>query len=284
MEQIKATLKGQSLLFSFQNALVFGFGLITGTAAGLIGVGGGEFRLPILLRLFNQRPQTASAINLSVGVFTVTLSLLRRWTLHEWTVSDVLFVGILATASVFGSIAGAKYATKLSNLFIRRTMYGYLLIVGVWMLFESITHTEHFLCAPQGVWKLLLAAGAGSAIACVSALFGVAGGEMRIPILMYLFAIPIKEAGTISLAASIPTVAAGATTYGVSGHLSKESLLIALVMGIGSLGGVLIGTSLVPFIDKHVMKGMLGVVLLLATVSLAWSDVSKGTSPKETTA
>jgi hypothetical protein len=33
---------------------------------------------------------------------------------------------------------------------------------------------------------------------------------MRIPALPYLFAMPVKIAGTISLMASIPTVAAGA--------------------------------------------------------------------------
>lgn len=282
MEDTKVTSKSQSLLLSFQNILVFGFGVITGTAAGLIGVGGGEFRLPVLLHLFKQRPKTASAVNLLVGLFTVTLSLIRRWTLHEWNVSDVLFVIILAVSSIFGSIMGAKYITKLSNSFIKRTIYLYLLIVGGWMLFESITHTEHFLFAPQGVWKLLLGALAGIAIAFISAIFGVAGGEMRIPTLIYLFAIPIKEAGTISLAASVPTVAAGATTYRSLGHLPKESLLIALIMGIGSLGGVLIGTSLVPLIDKHVMKGVLGVILLLATVSLAWSDIFKDKSLQET--
>lgn len=278
MEDTKTSFKNQSLPLYFQNFLIFGFGVITGTASGLIGVGGGEFRLPVLLRLFNQRPKTASAINLLVGLFTVTLSLLRRWTLHEWNVRDVLLVFIIAIASILGSIMGAKYVTKLSTSFIKRTIYLYLLIVGGWMLFESITQTEHFLFAPQGIWKLFLGAIIGIAIAFISAILGVAGGEMRIPILIYLFAIPIKEAGTISLAASVPTVAAGAMTYRLLGHLPKESLLISLVMGIGSLCGVLIGTSLLPFIDKHIMKGILGVILLLATVSLAWSDILKNKS------
>jgi uncharacterized membrane protein YfcA len=275
MENTKERFKSQSLLFSFQNILVFGFGLITGTAAGLIGVGGGEFRLPVLLHLFKQRPKTASAINLLVGLFTVTLSLIRRWTLHEWHISDVFFVMILATASIFGAVAGAKYAAKLSNPFIKRIIYIYLLIVGAWMLFESITQTEHFLFAPQGAGKLFLGGVAGIAIAFISAIFGVAGGEMRIPALIYLFAIPIKEAGTISLAASVTTVAAGAKTYHSLGHLPKESVLIVLLMGIGSLGGVLIGTSLVPLIDKHLLKGVLGVILLFATLALAWSDMLK---------
>ena len=42
-------------------------------------------------------------------------------------------------------------------------------------------------------------------------------------------------------------------------------------MGVGSLIGVLIGASLLPVVDKHTIKGLLGVILLLATVSLVFS-------------
>ena len=40
-------------------------------------------------------------------------------------------------------------------------------------------------------------------------------------------------------------------------------------MAAGSLAGVFLGTSLLPFVDKHLLKGLLGAVLLLATVCLA---------------
>jgi uncharacterized membrane protein YfcA len=39
-------------------------------------------------------------------------------------------------------------------------------------------------------------------------------------------------------------------------------------MGAGSLIGVLIGAALLPYVDKHVLKGILGGILLLATVGL----------------
>jgi uncharacterized protein len=92
---------------------------------------------------------------------------------------------------------------------------------------------------------------------------------MRIPALMYLFAMPIKVAGTISLLVSIPTVAAGAVTYRRLGYVPNRVLLIAFLMALGSLAGVLIGTSLLALVDKHVLKGILGIILLLATAALA---------------
>jgi uncharacterized membrane protein YfcA len=91
---------------------------------------------------------------------------------------------------------------------------------------------------------------------------------MRIPALMYLFAVPVKAAGTVSLIASIPTVAAGAFTYRKLGHIPNRVLVLSLVMGAGSIIGVLAGASLLPFVSKHTLKVMLGLVLLLATVCL----------------
>lgn len=48
---------------------------------------------------------------------------------------------------------------------------------------------------------------------------------------MYLFAVPVKEAGTLSLAASAPTVAAGALTYRRLGHISNRVLILSFLMG-----------------------------------------------------
>ena len=98
---------------------------------------------------------------------------------------------------------------------------------------------------------------------------GVAGGEMRIPALLYLFAVPIQAAGTLSLMVSIPTLAAGAVTDRRLGGLPNSALRVGLLMGVASAIGVLIGSSLLSYADRDVIKGALGLVLLVATVHLA---------------
>jgi uncharacterized membrane protein YfcA len=72
------------------------------------------------------------------------------------------------------------------------------------------------------------------------------------------------------LLVSIPTVAAAAFTYRRQGHIPNNVLAVAVVTGIGSIIGVLIGAALLPYVDKHTLKGMLGVVLLAATAGLLW--------------
>jgi uncharacterized membrane protein YfcA len=44
--------------------------------------------------------------------------------------------------------------------------------------------------------------------------------------------------------------------------------ILSVVMGTGSLIGVLVGASLLPHLNKHTVKAMLGVILLAATACL----------------
>jgi uncharacterized protein len=250
-------------------SLAAAFGLVTGAAAGLIGVGGGEFRIPFLLYLFGAAVKTAAGVNLIVGLFTVCVAFVRRWGQLAWTAEDITLALVFTVASLLGAVLGARRAHRWSSPVLHKIICLYLLVVGAWMLIEAISQTDHVLFNPQGTERILLAAITGLLIAIVSAILGVAGGEMRIPVLMYLFAMPITAAGTISLLVSIPTVAAGALTYRRLGYVPNRGLLIAVVMAGGSLAGVLIGTALLPLVNKHVLKGLLGIILLLATAALA---------------
>lgn len=262
--------------FAGDGLLAFLAGVVLGTAAGLIGVGGGEFRIPVLLHVLRLEVKTAAGVNLIVGFFTVVLAFLRRWGQQPWPTDELILAGILIASSAVGSVVGARQAHRLPARPLKRVVLAYLLAVGVWMIVEAVTHAEVVLLNPSGMARWVLAAGVGFAIAAVSGSLGVAGGEMRIPALLYLFGYGVKEAGTISLLASIPTVGAGAVAYRRLGHIPNRALVLAVVMGGGSLLGVLLGTALLPFVDKHLLKGLLGAVLLLATACLALPEFFNG--------
>jgi uncharacterized membrane protein YfcA len=243
-------------------------GLLTGVAAGLVGVGGGEFRIPVLVQLLGLPLKLAGGINLVVGLFTVVLGVLRRWGQHSSTGDDLVLAGIMAVVSVFGAAIGVFGRQKLSLRPLKSVTCVYLVLVGAWMLYEAIAHTEHVLLDLRGAGRWMLAALVGFVTAVASGILGVAGGEMRIPALLYLFGLPIREAGTLSLIVSIPTVAAGALTDRHLGRLPNTALPIALLMGAASALGVLAGAALLPYADRDVIKGSLGVILMLATVRL----------------
>jgi len=248
-------------------------GLVTGAAAGLVGVGGGEFRMPVLVRIVKFPLRTAAGVNLVVGLATVTVSLWRRWAQRTVLWDEINIAVVMIAASLMGSVIGSLLRKRLRVPVLRTTVSIYLVIVGAWMVYEAITHTDYGFSGPSGVWRVVLAFIIAFVIAVVSGVFGVAGGEMRIPALMYLFGIPIKAAGTLSLLVSIPTVAGAAVTDRRIGHLPNKVLAPALILAVASIVGVLVGASFVATISQQATKGVLGVILILATVRMATAEL-----------
>ena len=63
-------------------------------------------------------------------------------------------------------------------------------------------------------------------------------------------------------------LAAGAFTDRRLGGIPDSVVRVAGIMGIASAIGVFVGAALVSYANREVIKGTLGVVLLLATVRL----------------
>jgi uncharacterized membrane protein YfcA len=257
-------------------SLGFVSGAVIGAAAGLIGVGGGEFRIPVLLHVFRLPVKAAAGANTVIGLFVVVLSVARRWGQQPLPKDDIATGLVMAAFSVVGAVIGARQAHRIASPVLKKVVSVYLLAVGVWMVAEAYLHAECTLFEPVGPVRWMLAAMVGFLVAAASGALGVAGGEMRIPALMYLFAMPVKVAGTVSLIASIPTVAAGALTYRRLGHIPNRVLLLSVLMGVGSLVGVLIGAALLPLVDKHMLKALLGAILLVATACLTLPGLVNG--------
>jgi uncharacterized membrane protein YfcA len=53
-------------------------------------------------------------------------------------------------------------------------------------------------------------------------------------------------------------------------------MVLSLLMGAGSVVGVLVGASLLPLVDKHTLKALLGVILLVATLCLTLPGLFNG--------
>jgi uncharacterized protein len=243
-------------------------GLVTGVAAGFVGVGGGEFRIPVLIRALHFSLHAAAGVNLVVGLFVVALGAYRR--LGQSAVSDGgwTLVAIMGAVSVVGSVVGVALRHRLRVGPLGLIVRGYLILAGLWMLYESVAHAEHVLLDPSGTARWMLAGIVAFTIAVICGVLGIAGGEMRIPALLYLFGLPIVEAGTLSLLASIPTVTVGAMADRRRGGIPNAVIPVALVMGIASALGVLIGVALIPYASREVIKGVLGAVLLLSAIRL----------------
>lgn len=245
-------------------------GSLIGVLGGLIGLGGAEFRLPVLVGMFRLALLDAVIMNKAMSLVLVCAALLFRSGEIPWqqlTPHLDVVLNLLA-----GSLIGAWYAAgqvlRMPRHWLQRLILLLLVGLGLLMLAESVFGL-HSAGAPliANAWLQMFAGLlAGLLIGMVAALLGVAGGELLIPTLVLLYGLDIKLAGSLSLMISLPTMLVGFARFSRSSAfavLARERLLLVW-MSAGSILGAAIGGLLLGWVPTHLLLGALGVILLIS--------------------
>lgn len=249
--------------------LAFLYAVPIGALGGLMGLGGAEFRLPVLASVLRYSARQAIPLNLAVSLITIAASLLIRGrTLTFDAVVPLLPVILsLISGAIITAFLGAALAGRLSNEQLERIILVLLVAIGVALIVESLLPQQIPAFLPP-VLPVQMVAGVlfGLAIGLVSSLLGVAGGEIIIPTLVFAFGVDIKTAGTASLLVSLPTVWVGLIKYASRGALRDRAAWSNTVapMGAGSVIGAFIGGLLVGIVPASAIKFALGIVLNLS--------------------
>ncbi|QEX18053.1 UPF0721 transmembrane protein [Hypericibacter terrae] len=256
----------------------FGYAAPIGALAGLIGLGGGEFRLPVLMHVIGFPAKASVPLNLIVSLTTLAAALLFR---SHVTPAGTLQQHLPEMAGLLcGGVASAFWGTRLVQRLKDERLVaaiGVLLAgIGVLMLVEVAFPFEPLALSPDALPRFSLGIGLGVGIGFVSSLLGVAGGELLIPSLMFIFGADIKTAGTASLFISLVIVAVGIWRYGRMGAIPKGGgpRRIIAAMSLGSIIGGLIGGLAAAIAPVAALKIVLGVVLLAAAGKTLWSHRS----------
>jgi uncharacterized membrane protein YfcA len=249
-------------------------GAVIGTLGGLIGLGGAEFRLPLLLGLFRFRALEAVILNKAMSLIVVATALpFRAATVPLSAVADSwsIILNLLA-GSLLGAWLGAGWATRLSSRGLYRVIAGLLVVIAVALLFGHGKQAADGLLTGEA--RIAAGVGAGFAIGVVASIMGVAGGELLIPTLVLLFGIDIKLAGSLSLAISLPTMLVGFARYSRDnsfGVLGSNRSFVA-IMAAGSIIGAFVGGLLLGLVPDYVLLPALAAILLVS----AWKVWSHG--------
>src|SRR5215213_3633239 len=89
------------------------YGAPIGFLGGLIGLGGAEFRLPVLAGVFGYAARRAVALNLAISLVTVVSALLIRG-------GTLSFAPLLGLLPVVAMIAGAVSAAYVGTALVHR--------------------------------------------------------------------------------------------------------------------------------------------------------------------
>lgn len=255
-----------------RNIWAFAWGALVGILGGLIGLGGAEFRLPVLVSIFNYRTLQAIIINLIVSLVTVTFSFIFRSGiigLENVLANLTVIINILA-GSLIGSYIGVHYATRINEKVLNRIVVVFLGFISLVLLGHNFIFSVQSWQLPD-LLKIGLGFAAGIVIGIFSSMLGVAGGELIIPTIIILFGVDIKLAGSLSLAISIPTIMMGLFKYRSQQRLkevnSEQGFIVS--MAFGSILGALIGTNLLKYVSNSMLYTILGTILLLSALKLA---------------
>ncbi|WP_234051842.1 MULTISPECIES: sulfite exporter TauE/SafE family protein [unclassified Xanthobacter] len=241
-----------------------------GALGGLIGLGGAEFRLPLLIGAFGFGALEAVILNKAMSLVVVAFALPFRMStvpLSALAAHWDIILNLLA-GSLIGAWLGAGWATKLASRTLFRVIAVMLGIIAVVLV---LLHDPDGAQVPfHGGALMMLGTIAGFVIGIFASLLGVAGGELLIPTLVLLFGADIKLAGSLSLAISLPTMLVGFARYSQDRSfavLGRNKAFVG-IMAIGSIAGAFMGGHLLGLVPSSLLLPVLGVILLLSAIKV----------------
>jgi uncharacterized membrane protein YfcA len=190
------------------------FGGLAGLLAGLFGIGGGLVLVPFFVFLFDLQGFDESLVMImavATSLATINVTALSAILAHQrhgaivWSAVQRLVPGVLA-----GGLLGAWIADDLPAAALRTIFAVFMCYVSLQMALQKTPRAGH--CAVNAP----LLAGAGTVIGALSAIIGIGGGTLTVPLLVKLN-YPLRNAVAISSACGLPIAFSGTASYALLG-------------------------------------------------------------------
>jgi uncharacterized membrane protein YfcA len=265
-------------------------GLLIGLLSGLTGVGGGFLMTPLLI-MIGVPPTIAAASDSNSIIATSASAVCAHFRLGNVDVKlgAVLLVGGLAGSAVGVELIKALIALGGANLLIRATYIIVLAVVGAYMFADGVRTLRgqagktsapgrfqrlaaklplqmDFPCSGVRISLLLPFLLCGLA-GTLTAIMGVGGGFLLVPMLIYMLRIPLRLAVGTSLFQILFTCAG--VTYMQAVTNQTVDLELALLLSAGSTAGAQIGVQLNRVMRGEYLKVLLASLALVVAVRMA---------------
>lgn len=245
-------------------------GAAIGILGGLIGLGGAEFRLPLLIGVFGFAALHAVIMNKAMSLIVVLTALPAR--LFAIPFSDLtphwdVVLNLLA-GSLIGAWLGATWATKMRSATLYKVLAGLLGLIAATLVLTHVGQIGTFDLPLAG--QIIAGVLAGALIGVVAAIMGVAGGELLIPTIVLLYGLDIKLAGSLSLAVSLPTMLVAFARYSrdQSFVVLRQNKVFVLMMAAGSIVGTIIGGFMLDIVPSAILIPLLVILLVLSAIKI----------------
>jgi uncharacterized protein len=271
--------------------LLIAIGGLVGLLSGLLGVGGGFLLTPILM-MIGVPPTVAAASDANSIIATSSSGVGAHFRLKN---VDIKMGCVLLVGGLLGAAVGVEAIKVLRNIgnadvVIRLTYIVVLGLVGGFIVRDSLRRMRRGLIAPKKVRQprmrtildrlpmqmdfprsgvrhsILLPVAMCCLVGVLTAIMGVGGGFMLVPVMVYVLGMPAHVAVGTSLFQILFTCA-GTTVMQAAANQTVD-LVLALLIAAGSTVGAQIGARLSRLLRGEQLMIILGVLALVVMVKM----------------
>jgi len=251
-------------------------GLVAGALSGLFGIGGGLVLVPMMVFFFHFRQKVAQATSLGAIILTAIAAAIpyALQTSVNW-----LAAGLIVVGGVGGSFAGAAIVKRVKDHWLQILFAVVAMVSAVKMLITTPPTAGHTGLSPTAsVWAGLAYVGAGLAMGLLSALVGIGGGIILVPLLALLLGLPQTSAQGLSLIVMAPISAVGAIRHAGSGYTNWRA---ALALGIGGAIMSPLSAQLALHLPTTILPKLFAVLLIFTAGQLAYRAIKTMRSSRD---
>ncbi len=238
-------------------------GLIVGVFSGLFGVGGGILLVPLLVLWLGEEQKRAQATSL------VVVSLAAVTGAATYALGDSVWwlaVPFILAGGLLGTWLGSALLVRMATTWVK-VAFAVLLVAAAVRLVSGVVGSTPVPTDPVD-WGVAVAVGyvvAGLAMGALSALMGVGGGIILIPVLVAFFDFGQQLAAGTSLVVMVPIALFGAWRQTRAGYTKwRPGLRMGVVAALGGIGGAWLALGAA----QPVLQGAFAVVLIATAVSM----------------
>jgi uncharacterized protein len=267
--------------------------LVGGAAAGvfgsLLGLGGGVLIVPLLTLGLGLPAREAVAVSLVSVIVTSSAS---AGVYLERHVANLRLGMVLELFTAGGALVGGLVAFLLSEQALEGLFAALLTWVAVSMLRRSDAPARAaaasaaeaadprpgaptFAASLSGpgyrIGRLPFGMAGAVFAGVVSALLGVGGGIVKVPVMHLVMGVPLKVATATSNMMIGITATSSAVIYLLRGEINPY---VAGPMALGVFVGAMVGSRIAPRVNVHVLRWLFVVVLVYTAIEMAQKAIS----------